>query len=178
MLKKTLLFIAISITFSISSQEWKQENSKTKVAFKIKNFGLNVDGYFSEVKMNTNFNSNQLLKSFINAEITVRSINTENESRDEHLLKDDYFDDKKHPKIQLKSTKIEKQKDGTFLLFADLTMKGITKKIKTTIAIIETENNLIIKSNFEINRKNFKVGGNSFVLSSTVKIKVDYKGLK
>ena len=106
MLKKTLLFIAISITVSMYSQEWKQENNKTKVAFKIKNFGLNVDGDFSEVKMNTNFNSNQLLKSFINAEITVRSIDTENESRDEHLLKDDYFYEKKHPKIQLKSTKI------------------------------------------------------------------------
>jgi polyisoprenoid-binding protein YceI len=178
MLKKTLLFIVFSITFSVSSQEWKQENNETKVTFKIKNFGLTVDGDFSGVKIETNFNSNQLSESFINGEITVQAIDTGNESRDKHLLKEDYFDEKKHPKIHLKSTKIEQNKDGTFSLFGNLTIKGVVKKIKAPLQIIKNEKSIIITSNFTIDRKDFKVGGSSFVLSNTVKIKVDYKGLK
>jgi hypothetical protein len=36
--------------------------------------------------------------------------------------------------------------------------------------VSEKESNIEIKTSFEINRRNFKVGGNSMVLSDTVKM--------
>ena len=87
------------------------------------------------MKISTNFNVNELTKSYINAVINVKSITTEIESRDKHLLKEDYFDETNYNTIQLESTKIEKQQEGIFLLFANLTIKGITKKIKVPLEV-------------------------------------------
>ena len=178
MLKHTFLFIVLSSTFSMYSQEWQQDNTQTKVIFEIKNFGLNVKGNFDEVKISTNLNVNELTKSYINAVINVKSITTEIESRDKHLLKEDYFDETNYNTIQLESTKIEKQQEGIFLLFANLTIKGITKKIKVPLEVIESEKNLTITAIFNLNRKEFNIGGSSFVMSKSVKVKVVYNGTK
>jgi polyisoprenoid-binding protein YceI len=120
MLKKIVACFFLSTPFFMIAQEWKQDTSKTKVVFEIRNLGLNVDGNFNEVKINTNLTSNQLQESYINAVIVVKSISTGIESRDEHILKEDYFDEKKYQKIVLKSTKIKKNEANETLLFAEL----------------------------------------------------------
>ena len=161
-----------------NAQEFIQNQEDTKVSFKIKNFGVNVDGDFGEVDIKTNFDSTNLKESYISATIAVKSISTGIESRDKHILEKGYFDEPNHKNITLASSKIEKNDDGTFQLFANLTIKGITKVIKIPITVVENENSLKINANFEINRKNFKVGGGSFVMGKKVKIQVEYSGTK
>jgi len=85
MIKKALLLLFLCSSISISSQEWNQKTKQTKITFTIKNFGLNVDGDFSKIKINTNFNSKNLFESYINSEIVVKTISTGIESRDEHI---------------------------------------------------------------------------------------------
>ena len=177
MIKNTLLFLLLTTVVSLYSQEWNQANA-SKVTFKIKNFGVNVDGDFNDIKIETNFNSNTLSKSYINAIIKVKSISTGIESRDEHILEEDYFDERTHKTITLKSKKILKSKNEDFVLFADLTIKGKTKRIEVPLEVLETESTIKIKSNFTINRKDFNVGGGSFILSKTVKVQVEYSGNK
>jgi len=164
--------------FFANAQEFTQNSEKTKVTFKIKNFGVNVDGDFSQIDIRTNFNSNNLEQSYIKAAIVVKSIDTGINSRDKHILEEDYFDEPKHKNITLESTKIEQNGDGTYSMTANLTIKGITKKVEVPIAFQETEDALMIQSNFKINRKDFKVGGGSFIMSKTVKIQVEYTGTK
>jgi polyisoprenoid-binding protein YceI len=59
----------------------------------------------------------------------MASINTANEQRDEHLRTADFFETGKHPRLQLRSTRIEKLDDETFTLFGNLTLKGITQPV-------------------------------------------------
>lgn len=177
MIKKTLLFLLLITTVSTHSQEWTQTETP-KITFKIKNFGVNVDGDFRDLKIETNFDSNNLKKSFINAMIVVKSISTGIESRDKHILEEDYFDEPNYKNITLKSTNIEKKTDGNFTLFADLNIKGKTKQLDIPLEVLETETTINIKASFTINRKDFKVGGGSFILSKTVKIQVEYLGKK
>tara|TARA_R110000787_G_scaffold199216_2_gene310258 strand:+ start:2805 stop:3341 length:537 start_codon:yes stop_codon:yes gene_type:complete len=178
MFKKSIFFLFLIASITVSSQERKQNNELTKVTFKIKNFGIHVDGDFSEIKIETNFNSKKLQESYLNASIAVLSISTGIESRDEHLLKEDYFDESNHKNIILRSTKIIENSEGSLKMFADLTMKGITRKIEASIEVFEKDSTIIIKSNFNINRRDFKIGGGSFILSKTVKIQVEYSSIK
>lgn len=178
MIKQIVVGIIFSFAFTTSAQEWNQDNLETNVVFTIKNFGLNVDGNFNDVKIKTNFKTNQLSKSYINAQIVVKSISTGIESRDDHILKTAYFDEKNYNKIQLKSSKIEKNKDETFSLLAVLTIKGISKNITVPLEILEKEERLQISSNFTINRKDFNMNGGGFVLSNMVKISVKFTGTK
>jgi len=177
-MKKRLLILLLLFAYHSYSQEWNQNQSLTSVSFKIKNFGVNVDGDFSKVNIQTNFDSNNLDKSYINATIKVSSITTGIKKRDQHILEEDYFDEPNHQNITLKSTKIEKTKKGTYRLHADLTIKETTKKIEIPIEFQQTDDTLMIQSKFQINRRDFKVGGGSMIMSKKVKIQVQYSGTK
>src|SRR5690606_31945273 len=60
--------------------------------------------------------------------IKAESINTNVENRDKHLRSADFFDVEKHPTITIKSNKIVAAgKPEQYLLYGDLTVKGITK---------------------------------------------------
>lgn len=178
MIKKALLLLFLCSSISISSQEWNQKTKQTKITFTIKNFGLNVDGDFSKIKINTNFNSKNLFESYINSEIVVKTISTGIESRDEHILDEDYFDETNHKTIVLKSTKFITTNNGSFNMIAELTIKGTTKQLQIPLEILESEKEVLIKADFTINRKDFKVGGGSFIMSKNVKIQVEYIGTK
>ena len=178
-MRKLLIIILFCFVFnSIYGQHWTQNKVDTKVEFKIKNIGIYVSGGFSAVEFKSNFNKENLDESYINVLIKVVSINTGNMKRDKHLLKEDFFDIKNYEEIQFTSTKIEKTSTKNFRINGNLTIKNITKSIKIPIEVLESEDSLEIRSNFKINRRDYKVGGNIWVLSNNVKIQVHYKAEK
>jgi len=178
MLKKTVVFLLLIITSSLSSQEWTQDNEQTKVLFIIKNFGISVDGGFNKATIKTNFNFKDLSNSYINAVVMVNSIYTGIGARDKHLLEAEYFDAINYTKIILESSKIEQNTNGDLILFAALSIKGIKKKIEIPIDVSENNSTLTLSTLITLNRKNFNVGGRSFVLSNNVKIQVEYSATK
>lgn len=178
MLKKTVVFLLLIFTSALFSQEWTQDNEQTTVLFTIKNFGISVDGVFNKATIKTNFNYKDLSNSYINAVVMVNSISTGIDGRDKHLLEEDYFDAINYTKIRLESSKIEENTDGDLLLFATLSIKGITKKIEIPIDVSEKNSTLILSASMTLNRKDFNVGGRSFVLSNNVKIQVEYSAIK
>lgn len=144
---------------------------KSNVDFVIRNLGINVDGHFNTITITPSFDaSNNLIK--IEGTIDVSSIETGIESRNEHLLEEEYFNAAKHPSISLISTYITKQSANNYVVKADLKIKGKAKKINIPIKVTLTSSSRTLDSNFEINRKDFGVGGSSFVMSKTVKISV------
>ena len=177
-MKKPLFLLFLLTVFATNAQELTQDSQKTKVTFKIKNFGVNVDGRFGEVDIRTNFDSNNTENSYINATIAVKSIDTGNRSRDGHLLKEDYFNESTYENITLKSTKLEKKGSEVCMMTADLTIKGITKEIQIPIIFQETSELVLFQSSFQINRRDFEVGGGTMVMSKKVKIQVRYTGTK
>ena len=162
----------------VSSQEWIQDNNKTSVLFQIRNFGITVDGGFKTSDIKTNIDTKDLSNSYINATITVNSIFTGIEARDKHLLETDYFDASNHEKIILKSSKLTKDVNGNIILFAKLSIKGITKEMEIPLEVFEDNSMLAIEASMLVNRKNFNVGGRSILLSNNVKIKVEYSATK
>jgi len=170
-----LLVIACA---SLKAQELIQNNKTTAVTFKIKNIGMSVDGSFNEIAVNSNFNKNNLIESYINATIKVNSINTNNSKRDTHLLEDDFFDAAKYSYIKLMSTKIEKISGSSYRLEAKLTIKKTTKNIVIPLNISENEDSVTVRSSFKLNRRDYNVGGRSWVMSNTVKIQIVYVAKK
>ena len=143
----------------------------SKVDFVIKNLGINVDGHFKDFSIIAEFSSDGDLKR-ITSKIKVASIETGIESRDQHILEEDYFNEEKHKYIRLESIAISKKTDTVYAVVANLSIKGITKKINIKINVTREKDSYKLTSNFEINRKDYKVGGGSFVMGKTVKISV------
>ncbi|WP_178991546.1 YceI family protein [Winogradskyella schleiferi] len=144
----------------------------SSIDFKIKNFGINVDGHFNTFSITVEFDeANSELES-LSGTIKVSSIKTGIDNRDEHLKEEEYFDVTNHKQITLKSESITKLSDNQYKVKANLTIKGITKEINIKVNVAEVDNSYKITSNFELDRRDFKVGGGSFIMSDTVKISV------
>ena len=165
-------------TFSCLSQELVQNKNESEITFKIKNFGFNVIGVFKDFNIKSQFNSNNLKESFFNVEIDVKSIDTNSKSRDNHLLKSDFFDVDKHQKIIFKSSELKRNNKNQFTLIGFLNIKGTKKKFEVPIEVLETNNKIQLLVRFSLNRKDFGIGGSSFVLSKKVNIKMIFLAKK
>jgi polyisoprenoid-binding protein YceI len=70
----------------------------------------------------------QPLASTVTAEVDLSSVNTGNETRDNHIRSADFFHVEKHPTMTFRSTGIRPDGDD-FLLDGDLTLRGTTRPV-------------------------------------------------
>lgn len=178
MRNKIILIVFVLGAFTCFSQELVQDKTASKITFTIKNFGFNVLGNFNQFVVSSNFSASNLKGSFLNAKISVASIFTDSEARDEHLLESDYFNIKKYPEIVFESNAIEKITASKYLLKGFITIKGIKKRIETTLNVTTSKTTVTFLTDFSLNRRDFDVGGSSFVLSKEVNIKMKYVATK
>ncbi|SHG84007.1 YceI family protein [Winogradskyella jejuensis] len=143
----------------------------SSIDFEIRNLGVNVDGFFKSFTVTTKFDDANNLEDFT-GEIKANSIETGIESRDEHLLKEDYFYVSKYPLITMDVVELYKKAENRYSAKVNLRIKGKAKQITIPLKVEITDSQRKITSEFEINRRDFNVGGGSFVMSKTVKIKV------
>jgi polyisoprenoid-binding protein YceI len=174
---KTLSWILIFICITATAGDPFQEVKSHKITFRIKNAGITVDGSFSDLQADLNFDPKNLDKSALKASVGVASISTGIKKRDKDLQMRKYFDVEKYPRIKMTSTKIkhlEKNKyKGTF----DLTIKGVTKQVEIPFTYIAKENEGTFLAEFTVNRRDYNVGNESWILSdeATVSIEVTIK---
>jgi polyisoprenoid-binding protein YceI len=166
-----VLFASITLVFTSFAQNVK---TKVTVDFKINNLGFSVDGTFKESSVTNNFTNPDYQQWQLYGTVNVNSITTGNTTRDEHLLEDDYFDAAKHPEITLEATSFKKVAENTYNVAVKLTIKGTTKRLTVPIEIIGDANSFILQCDFEINRRDYEVGGRSMFLSNTVRVSVNY----
>ena len=116
----------------MATTNWVIDASHSEIQFKVKHLVITtVTGNFNEfsgtVESGDTFENAEIL-----IEINTASINTNNEQRDEHLKKGDFFDVEKFPKLSFKATKFSKKGDD-FELVGNLTIKDVTNSI--TLAV-------------------------------------------
>ncbi len=176
-----ILFFMFGFSFSnpSSSEETFSTNNEVKqtiissITFKIKNAGIGVDGSFKGFKGTINFDPNNLNGSNFDVSVASKTVDTDNNTRDNHLRKDEYFGVEKHPRISMKSTKIEKTDDGKYKATFDLTLKGKTKSVSFPFLYNKTSAGYTLKGSFEIDRRDYGVGGSSWILSDDVKVYIN-----
>jgi polyisoprenoid-binding protein YceI len=152
--------------------------TQLSVDFKIRNLGLNVDGFFKTATITSNFKSEDTSQWTLSGSLKVNTINTGNKKRDKHLLEEDYFDANTYPEINIEATNFKKTSEANYKVTVRLTIKKTTKTFQIPMLIANDNRSLILKTYFEIDRRDYDVGGRSFVLSDTVKINVNYTLIK
>ncbi len=136
MKKATLISVlAVSATllsFKIVSTDWTIDKTHAKLGFSITHLMVSdVEGSF---KITESTISGPNAEDFNDAVVTltadVNTVDTDNEQRDEHLKKPDFFDATKYPTITFKSFSFRKVKDKTYAVKGNLTMHGVTKPVE------------------------------------------------
>jgi polyisoprenoid-binding protein YceI len=170
---KTLKITAafLFITNVVFSQTYTPTDAGSKVHFVIKNFGFKTGGDFTGLKGTIVFNPKALNTSRFNVTVDSKTIDTDNGTRDSHLRKSEYFDVEKYPLISFVSTKItESTTAGRYYVFGNLTIKGITKAVEFGFSATPSANGYLFTGEFEMNRRDFGVGGSSFSMSDNLTV--------
>ncbi len=170
-----ILFLLASNAFS---QTKPQSITKSSVVFHIKNLGITIDGTLAGFKGSINFDPANLAASTIEASVETNTIDTDNGTRNDHLKSDSYFDVTKYPAINIKSVSFKHKSGNNYSGTFNLTIKSVTKTVEVPFTCIETSNTLAYKGNFQIERTDYGVGSSSLVMSSTVRIDIDFTTTK
>lgn len=170
-MKINLLVIAALFfgTFSfVNAQSIVTE--KSMVNFEIGNMKFKtVEGTFSGMKGEVNFNSADISGSNFEVCIDAASVNTGNKKRDDHLRNEDFFHVDKYPTICFESTSITKNGTG-FVAKGNLSMHGVTKQVEIPF----TYNNNTFTGTLELKRLDYKVGESTgtFMVSNPVEMTI------
>lgn len=143
----------------------------SKVHFVIKNFGIKTGGDFRGLKGNIKFYPANPAASVFDVTVDAGTIDTDNESRDDHLRKAEYFDAATYKTIQIKSTKVVFSKvAGRFYMYANITIKGVTKPVEFGFGANPKNGGYVFDGEFKINRRDFGVGGSSVSMSDNLTV--------
>ncbi len=180
-MKKTIVIIGVLMLaiFSTKAQEtnWTFDKSHSKIQFDISHMVISeVSGQFQDYEGNVKAKKADFSDAKIDFLIDAKSIDTDDEKRDGHLISADFFDVAKYPKIIFKSKSMKKIKGNNYKLTGNFTMHGVTKEITLDAKYGGTVKDPYgnIKAGFKItgtiNRTNFGLKYNSVMDSGGLMI--------
>lgn len=166
------LILLICLGSHTYGQRFKVVGEQSEIKFTVKNFGIPVQGSFSGLKGEIIFDENSLAGSHISLSIGSGTVNTGIGARDGHLRKADYFDVGKYPTMSFTSDEITKGSGaGGFVVKGILSIKGVAKPISITCNATKQGGGWLFNGEFTVNRREYGVGGGSFILSDIVSVK-------
>jgi polyisoprenoid-binding protein YceI len=133
MIKKIMFFLFF--VSSIFATPYQIDKNHSNVDFSVTHLVISqVNGMFTEFDGTIDWNNKKPHRSSFEGVVQVKSINTNNSKRDQHLRSKEFFDVEAFPVIKLKSKSIKKNKKG-FKVFAELTLKNTTKDIEFPLTV-------------------------------------------
>lgn len=133
-LKQTAIAALLVVSWGFNAQtNWKVDASHSKMGFSVTHLMVSeTEGKFKVYEGSVSSKSEMdFTDAKVEFSVDVNSINTDDEKRDGHLKGADFFDVEKFPKMTFKATSMKPSKiKGTYDLEGDLTMHGVTKKVK------------------------------------------------
>lgn len=168
MKKITLVLLAAVAMFSFTNVAslWKSDSTHSNLKFGITHLMISeVEGTFKKFDVKITSTKDDFSDAVVELTGDIKSINTENAQRDEHLMKEDFLDAAKYPTFTFKSKSFKKVADKKYEVKGDLTLHGVTKEVTLEAIHRGTVENPMLKkpvAGFKvsgtINRKDFGVG--------------------
>jgi polyisoprenoid-binding protein YceI len=156
---------------------WNVDGVHSDVSFEVRHLGIaKVRGRFDDFEARIVTAENPL-DSSVTASIQAKSVNTNNQMRDEHIHGDDFLKVEEFPTLTFVSTGIRPDGDA-FLVDGDLTIRGITRPSTLRLEIngfgtgFDGEPAAGFSAVAEINRSDFGVtaGPAGAVVGETIKL--------
>jgi polyisoprenoid-binding protein YceI len=172
--------------------KWVIDPVHSEIAFKVKHLMItNIKGVFKEFEASIYTTGDDFMTAEVDFWMNPASVDTGSADRDAHLKSADFFDVENHKEITFTANTIEKvDNDGSYELYGDLTIKGLTKRIK-----LDVEFGGVVKDpwgnekagfsiNGKINRKDWELNWNTaleaggFLVGDEVRISCEVQLLK
>lgn len=143
-------------TFPNVKTKWGIDPIHSEIAFKVRHLMItNVKGIFEEYDASIYTTGEDFMTAEIDFAMDPASVHTGDAKRDEHLRSADFFDVKNYKQITFTGNSYEAvDNDGSYELYGDLTIKGITKQVK-----LDVEFGGVIKDPWGSEKAGFSING-------------------
>jgi polyisoprenoid-binding protein YceI len=152
--------------------------------------GTKVRGHFTEFE-GTITVADPVEGSTVEAVAQAGSIDTGVGMRDDHLRTNDFLDAPNHPTLTIKSTKVEQVSDTELKVWADLTVRGVTRNVVFDVELLGTASGmqpdtvaLGLSATTTIDRRDFEVSfnraldGGGLVVGNKVTIELEIEAVR
>ena len=169
---------------------WNIDQSHSNVNFQVKHLGIaTVRGAFTEFEGTLEL-TDDLSTSKAYGTVEVASVDTNEDSRDEHLRSADFFDAEQYPQLTFESTEIKSVDDDELEITGDLTIHGVTKPITLKAEITGTEEDpwgnqrVGLEVEGKLDRKEYgmtfnqALGSGNVLVGDKVKLSLDISAVK
>lgn len=171
----TAFLLILSSTTGLASV-WQVDKDHAEIRFEVTHILTTVSGHFNEFEGDMVFDPNQPENGKISFTVKVSSADTNNGKRDNHLRSKDFFHADKFPEMDFVSDRISKISNGRYLLEGMLTVKDVSKKIKTEFEYLAPKPHPFAKgkmvsgfvTDFTVNRLDYTVGNGKFLKMGVV----------
>jgi polyisoprenoid-binding protein YceI len=132
-----LLLTGLAVTAAAADPVvYKVDPDHSGVAFTIRHFVSNVSGRFKDFDGVVKYDKANPAASSVSFTVQAKSIDTDNDDRDNHLRSPDFFEAEKFPTLTFTSTSVKAAGADTLEVTGDLTIKGVTKKVTIPVDVL------------------------------------------
>lgn len=152
-LKTAAVLLITLLSGSLFSQTvWKIDPVHSSIQFNVSHMVVSeVTGYFKKFDAQVTSDKPDFTDAKISFTADVNSIFTDNQSRDNHLKSDDFFNAEKYPQIKFTGKSLQKVSDNKYKLYGDFTMRDVTKPVVLDVVYGGTVNGMgATKAGFKI----------------------------
>lgn len=169
-MRARLLWLFIWLPGMLLGQQWSVDSSH--ITFKIKNAGIEVDGSFSGLNMDMEFDPQDPQNGHIHATLEAATVATGIRIRDKHLRRSDYFDVANFPHITMRSQDFAKGNPHQFSSTFLVSIKGEEGQVTLPFSFDQQGNQAIMEGSFEIDRRRYHLGDDSMILANQVIVEI------
>ena len=135
-MKKTItiaLFFVTAWIFAANadavSSEWTIDKAHSSLYFSIRHIYATVRGSFDDFDGKIRFDPVHLGQNRFDFTVNVKSINTNNPKRDEHLLSAEFFEAQKYPEMNFRSSSIKHLEGDRYTVEGTLTIRDVSQTV-------------------------------------------------
>ena len=136
--KLAIVPMALLMAGAADAETYVIDATHSAVDFSIRHMVGRTKGRFDQFSGTIIYNPANPGATQISGTIQTRSIDTDNEKRDNHLRSPDFFAVEEYPTITFTSTKAEKKSDTLLHVTGNLTMRGKTHEVVLPVEILGT----------------------------------------
>jgi polyisoprenoid-binding protein YceI len=168
---------------------WTVDPAHTNIEFSVKHLGIaTVRGSFNEFE--GSFEVGEDGRARARGTVNAASIDTNEDKRDAHLRSEDFFHAEVHPELSFESTEVRPLDEDSFLVYGDLTMRGVTRSVVLEAELQGTEidpwgnERVALEARGELSRGdwgmtfNQALGSGNMLVSDKVKLTLDISAIK
>lgn len=161
--------------------------SHSRVGFSVSHMMVStVRGEFGTFTGTVDYDPANVGATKVDGKVSIGSVDTRDQKRDDHLKSPDFFDSAKFPEMTFKSKSVKNVTNDTFDLLGDLTIRGVTKEVTFKVNKLPADRkdpwgNMKsgTRATTVINRKDFGVNwnkdldGGGYIVGDEVTIELD-----